>query len=145
MAEKKTVKLGDTFLPKYKRVLVQHPQRVLNKPKKKKKKITAKRVLDNPRKKNKKLAKPVHDLLDSQSSITCFWGKDKKNYVASDDNLLDSQCSLRATCSDSEKKVATPVDYLLDSQLSLGNFMDSQGRIINSQPRTVCMHACFIA
>ena len=54
VTQKKTVKLGATFLPKYKRVLVKHPQRVLNKPGKKKKKV----------------ATPVDDLLDSQCSLT---------------------------------------------------------------------------
>ena len=139
MTQKKPVKLGATFLPKYKRVLVKHPQRVLNKPEKKKKKN------NNPPKKNKKLGKPVvHDLLDSQSSITSLWGTDTKNYVASDDKLLVSQCSVQATCSDSEKKVATPVYDLKDSQCSL-TFLDSQGRFPNSQTSTVCMHVCSIA
>jgi len=122
VTHKKPLKLGATFLPKYKRVLVKHPKRVLNKPKKKKKK-------NNPPKKIKKMEKPVvPDLLCSQSSITSLWG---------------SQCSVRATCSESEKKVATPVDELLDSQCSLA-FLDSQGRFTTSQTSTVCMHVCSI-
>ena len=72
VTDKKPLKMNATFLPKYKRVLVKHPKRVLNKPKKKKKN-------KNPPKNTKPV---VNNLLESQSSITPV------------DELLDSQCSL---------------------------------------------------